>query len=84
MEGPLEEDANGGRFFIGKAHSYGTYANDPLDILKYNADLSWNAATSRWEVRSTVQIDYLDEIFVRYGPTFWEHMSHVLQDKELL
>jgi hypothetical protein len=84
MEGPPEEDASGGRYFVGKANSYGTYANDPLDALKYNADLVWNAATSRWEVRSTIQIDYLDEIFVRYGPTFWEHMSHVLHDKELL
>ena len=66
MEGPPSTHAKG-RYFIGKATSYGAFINDPLDETKYNATFRWVHRHQRWEVIAIKEINYLDEIFISYG-----------------
>jgi len=83
MEGPPSTH-NKGRYFIGKATSYGAYINDPLDEAKYNARFRWNNSKQRWEVVATKTIHHLDEIFISYGHRYWAHFQHLLTDKTQL
>lgn len=70
-------DATYGRIIHGNETTYGPFINDPRVEMLVNAKIKYNVRTDAFEVicNSTEDIKKGEEIYICYGPQFWDTHS---------